>query len=203
MSGSGVPRIWQTKDDVRFAKEFELDVEDHLQTKYARIVPLRRLPFICAVGVIAVFAGLIYAYEWYRSGDTVTFLLVSVAFLAGGLLLGWFSYAFAASVISGFWRGFLEKRGTIGVPISAEADRRGVAMVMKGHRWTADWESFHAIEEDDRLFYFWISNYYAQVWPKRTFSDEEVVEFRTRIEEWTGSAPVFPPRIAGNVTPEY
>jgi hypothetical protein len=203
MAGSGVPRVWRTDGEIVFSKEFALGVDDHLQTKFARTAPVRRAHYVCAVGVVGVFAGLIYSYGWYRDGETMRFLLAVAAFLAGGLLAGWLSYGFAGGFVSGFWRGFLNERELIGIPIRAEASSQGLRYEARGQVWSAPWDSLHAIEEDDRLFYFWISRYYAQVWPKRVLSEEEIASFRDRIGEWAGSPPVSPPRLAGNVTPQY
>ena len=203
MTGSGVPRIWGTRTDVLYSKEFELDVDDHLQTKFARITPVRRAYYIVAMGFVGIFCGLVYSYDWYRAGEAGHFLLGVAVGLLLGLAAGWLSYGFAAGAVRGFWRGFLNEREAVGVKVLAEADPRGITMVLRGQTWHSDWHSFHAIEEDDRLFYFWLSRYHAQVWPKRSLTDDEVAAFRDSIAEWTGEPPVSPPRLAGNVKPQY
>ena len=203
MANSSVPRIWRTTEEVSYSGEFTLEVDDFLQVRYARIVPVPKLPFICAFAVLGLFVGMIYAHEWYREEEVGRFALAMLVSLAAGLLAGWASYGFAAGFARGFWRGFAEKREQIGTKIEAEADARGLTWVSRGQNTSAPWDSFHAIEEDDRLFYFWISRYQAMIWPKRAFAEDEADAFRKSLGAWTGKPPVSPPQLAGNVTPEY
>ncbi|MCR4269252.1 YcxB family protein [Nitratireductor sp. ZSWI3] len=181
-----------------------LDVDDHVVGRYGRTAPLQRLPFLCATSLVGLFIGLIYGFDWYQRGE-IGPLVLSIAVSAGiGLVAGWASYGFFSAFAQGLWRGYLEKREAVGVPVAATADAQGLTVRLRGQTWVSPWDSLLAVEEDDRLFYFWTSKYQAHVWPKRAFdSPEEQAAFRSSLEEWTGSAPASPPLLAGNVTPEY
>jgi hypothetical protein len=156
---------------------------------------------MCTVGF---FVGLIYGFDWYRLGEIGPFILSIVIWTGTGLVAGWASYGFFVAFAKGVWRGYLEKREAVGIPVATTADKQGLTVKVRGQTWTSPWNSLLAVEEDDRLFYFWTSKYQAHVWPKRVFaSPDEQAAFRRSLEEWTGGLPVSPPRLAGNITPEY
>lgn len=197
MTKSTVPSIWRTSKNYAFTKQFEISIEDHLAVRYARSEPLPFGRFAGFLTLCTLFAGFIIAFGWWTSGDRLIAVLIVMGALAAGPALAWLLYGFFRAQFHGFWKGFLEAREAVNVPLEMTVDDKGVSILVRQQTWFCPWESLYSVEEDGERYYFWTSKTQAHVLPKRLFEPTEAEEFATALQTWWGQQPVSPPRLAG------
>lgn len=196
MAGS-VPPIWRQKDEQRFAKAFELSVEDHLAGRYGRGEALSFWPVAGFLTLCTAFVGLFLAFGWWQAGDKLWAVAIVAVSIAAGLLLARLAFGSLQSFFTGFWKGFLQKREMIGVPLEMTLDASGISILVRGETWIVPWDSLVTAEEDEERYYFWTSNVQGHVLPKSVFEADEREAFDRALEGWLGQKPVSPPRLAG------
>jgi len=196
MAGS-VPKIWRSDGVKRFVKSFELTVEDHMAVRYARTEPLPFGRFAAFVVLCAVFVSLIFAYDSWKGGNRPLAIGIVAGSVVAGLIAAKLLYGFFRELFKGFWRGFLESREAINVPMEVTVDAGGLSVLVRQQTWFCPWDSLASVEEDEGRYYFWTSNMQTHVLPKHLFDEAERAEFDAALREWWGHAPVSPPRKAG------
>jgi hypothetical protein len=197
MTTSGVPSIWWTSTGPSFTKHFKLSVEDHIAVRYARKEPLPFGRFAAFLTLCTLFAGLIVAFGWWKSGER----WLAVGIVAGAFVVGpalaWLVYGFFRDLFRGFWKGFLGSREAIDIPLDMTINAVGVSIIIRQQSWFCPWESLQSVEEDEERYYFWTSSTQTHVLPKRLLEDAESSEFASALRNWWGKEPISPPRRAG------
>lgn len=197
MTGTKIPNIWRQPLQKRYEKNFSLTVEDHLAVRYARNEALPFGRFAGFVTLCAMSIGLFLAHSWWRTSEYLFAALVVSASALAGFLLSWLTYRFFKGFFGGFWKGFLEKREAINVPLSAVVDQNGIEFTVRKQVWFSPWDAIESIEEDEERFYFWVSKFYAHIMPKRVFDHSEAEEFALDVSEWSRRKIISPPQRAG------
>ncbi|WP_284776891.1 YcxB family protein [Agrobacterium sp. lyk4-40-TYG-31] len=197
MTKSTVPSIWRRSTRPSFKKQFELSVEDHMAVRYARTESLPFGRFAGFITLCTLFTGFIFAFDWWKSGNRLTAVAIVIGAIASGPALAWLLYGFFRAQFRGFWKGFLEAREAVNVPMEMTVDTNGVSILIRQQTWICPWESLYSVEEDAERYYFWTSKTQAHVLPKRIFDETEAQELDIALRKWWGTEPISPPRLAG------
>lgn len=196
MNPPRVPRVWGT-ERVEFVKHFALTPEDHikLSLENRQFISLPMLAGI--VAFVALFISLIATYELWQSGETAQFFLQNAVVLVVALACAALLLHPLRMALRWWTARALRAAGRVDDPITMVANENGLDVVWHGQRNHCPWPSFHAIEEDEGTFYFWITVTVGYGLPARVFdSPDEQNAFREHLTRWAGAAPVSPPILA-------
>ncbi|NTJ41555.1 YcxB family protein [Agrobacterium larrymoorei] len=197
MAKSTVPSIWQTPTTNVFTKQFEIGLGDHMAVRYARSEPLPFGRFAGFITLCTLSIGLFFAFDTWQREEHVLAAAIVVGAIAAGPALAWLVYGFFRAQFIGFWKGFLETREAIDVPMEMTVDAKGVFILIRQQTWLCPWNSLVSVEEDAERYYFWTSKFQAHILPKRVFENDEAEAFAKALRKWWGEDPVSPPRRLG------
>ncbi|TRW96564.1 YcxB family protein [Paracoccus sp. M683] len=192
-----VPLVAQSARERDFRREFALNLDDHLSVAFRSPQLLPAAPALWVAGAIGLFLALWLHFPSFQAGQTGRFLLLGAATVAGFVLAGALLLRPLRWVLRGHLGRRLRRLGVIDSVISATVNRNGVHFSAGGQTLSVNWQGIHALEEDDRAFYFWLSPLDAHPWPARLFADQtERQEFRETVQNWAGRRFVSPPVLA-------